>query len=749
MRPYAKVAGQVYACIPDDSGGWFIGGDFSAVGGEPRANVARIRRDGQVDRWRADTDGRVAALLLDKGTLYIGGLFTQVGGRPRHYLAAVTAARGAVRDWKLDVSGIGSDYSAVNALLIQDGTMYIGGDFAVVGGQNRQNLAALDLASGCVLDFAPEPDDRIYALAVKESTLYVGGEFYAIGGQERPYLAALNAGTGEVQSWDARMGSARYDYDVLPYVCALVPVGSRLYVAGHFTRAGGQVRGGIAALDLASGDATDWNPRPVSEAALSSAPFVYVVTVRDSLAYIGGRFTDLGTKSRFNLGAVSLTTGLATDFDPRVSADVHAVALCEGVAYAGGEFTTLWDWQIRNGLAAIDLDSGELLPWNPDLGGGYVMALAADRHAVYIGGRFSRINGEQRSGIAALDPVSGILTSWNPGCNGSVNVLATSGGIIYVGGYFTSVAGLPRRFIAALDSGSGTPTAWDPGADYIVQTIVPSGSSVYVGGGFDMIGGQPRRGIAELDAASGLATPWNPQTDATIKTIAVARDVVYVGGMFWQIGGAARTALAALDRLTGLATDWNPDPGESPFFPGAEMVSSLILSDGVVYVAGDFGRIGGAERYFVAALDTATAKAMPWNPGAFGGIVTSLVEYDNTIYMGGALTRLGRSPVGFLGGCTAVSPQLLPTPSLALGQCFPNPAVSSTTIPFVLSAAASIALSVYDLQGRLVATPLRDEQRPAGLQHVSLNVGDLPVGCYLYRLEVGGESATRKMLVLK
>src|SRR5262245_61524311 len=45
---YPKVAGVVRAVVPDGAGGWFVGGAFSAVGGVPRANLARILADHSV-----------------------------------------------------------------------------------------------------------------------------------------------------------------------------------------------------------------------------------------------------------------------------------------------------------------------------------------------------------------------------------------------------------------------------------------------------------------------------------------------------------------------------------------------------------------------------------------------------------------------------------------------------------------------------------------------------------------------------
>ncbi len=46
LRPNSpRVAGIVLTCIPDGHRGWYIGGDFSGVGGLPRKNLAHIFGD--------------------------------------------------------------------------------------------------------------------------------------------------------------------------------------------------------------------------------------------------------------------------------------------------------------------------------------------------------------------------------------------------------------------------------------------------------------------------------------------------------------------------------------------------------------------------------------------------------------------------------------------------------------------------------------------------------------------------------
>jgi len=47
VRPFPKVAGVVFATAADGSGGWYIGGSFTAVGGLPRSHLAHILADGR------------------------------------------------------------------------------------------------------------------------------------------------------------------------------------------------------------------------------------------------------------------------------------------------------------------------------------------------------------------------------------------------------------------------------------------------------------------------------------------------------------------------------------------------------------------------------------------------------------------------------------------------------------------------------------------------------------------------------
>ncbi|MGM0813520.1 MAG: hypothetical protein ACQEUC_11955, partial [Pseudomonadota bacterium] len=58
-RAFPLVNGNVLATAADASGGFYIGGDFTEVGGKPRNGLAQIRANGTLTDWNPDAGGTV------------------------------------------------------------------------------------------------------------------------------------------------------------------------------------------------------------------------------------------------------------------------------------------------------------------------------------------------------------------------------------------------------------------------------------------------------------------------------------------------------------------------------------------------------------------------------------------------------------------------------------------------------------------------------------------------------------------
>lgn len=83
-----------------------------------------------------------------------------------------------------------------------------------------------------------------------------------------------------------------------------------------------------------------------------------------------------------------------------------------------------------------------------------------------------------------------------------------------------------------------------------------------------------------------------------------------------------------------------------------------------------------------------------------------------------------------------------------LRQNYPNPFNPSTRIRFGIETAGATKLTVWDINGRLVAT-LIDQPLLAGSHSILFHAGNLPNGVYFNRLESGGKVSIRKMVLVK
>lgn len=612
--PFPIVNGDVAAIVADGSGGWYIGGTFTSVGGVPRNNIAHILNTGALDMmWNPNANAGVQALALSGATVYAGGVFNNIGGQPRNLIAALDAVTGNATAWNPNADNF------VRAIVVNGATVYVSGGFMNVGGQPRSRIAALDAATGNATAWNPNANSEVHVLAINGTTIYAAGLFTNIGGQPRNRIVALDAATGLATAWDPNADQP---------VRALAVSGTTVYAAGVFTNIGGQSRNRIAALDAATGLATTWNP--------IADNFVNSLAVSGTTVYAGGVFANIGGQLRNRIAALDAVTGNATAWNPHANGNVPVLAVNGTTICAGGSFTScgIPGRVLRNRIAAIDEATGIPTAWNPGANN-IVYALVVNGATVYAGGDFAIIGGQSRNRIAALDAGTGLATSWNPNANNSVFTIAVSGSTIYAGGTFTNIGGQLRNRLAALDAGTGNATTWNPSPNSQINKVVVNAGTVYVGGaGLTMVGGQFRNNLAAIDAVTGLATAWDPSIGGTsVSGIEINGSSVFIGGSYSNIGPDFRSGLGAADISTGAASVWNPNP--------INPAGALAIGGTTLYVGGQFTSIAGQARNRIAAFDVGTnAINMTWNPNA-NGTVSAIAAGPSWVYAGGNFTSMG------------------------------------------------------------------------------------------------------------
>ena len=634
------------AVVSDGSGGWFISGLFTHVGGVARTNLAHILADHSVDPgFNPSFDGGVNALALSGSTLYAGGLYASVNGQPRTNLAALSTTDGSVTAF--DPSADSAAGRGVGALaLSSDGSIvYVGGDFTVIGGQARSGIAALNAADGLATStFNPSISGGTAsadALVVADSILYLGGNFSTVGGLPRQAIAALSLGGANDGVVVPGFVPAPTFFGCAPCasIVGLAVSGSTVYAGGSFDTIGGQLRNNLAGLNAADGTATAFDPSPAQN--------ILSLAAAGSIVYAGGGFTSIGGQPRNYIAALNAADGSATAFNPNPNGTPNAIGVSGSAVYFGGQFSSLGG-VARNSLAAINAADGTPTSWDAHgegMNGNYALvnALAVSESAVFVGGTFATIGGQARTNAAAVTISDATATAWDPNPDGGVTAIALSGDVAYVGGFFQNIGGQPHLGIAALNMVDGTANAWDPNADFIpVNAIALSGSLVYFGGTFAHVGGEPRNGIAAVDAADASVTSWNPDLGVDLQgftgvyALAVSGTTIYAGGGFGSVQGVTRNNIAGINASDGTPTSFDPNASAAEF--SNAYVVALAVDGSTVYAGGYFNAIGGQPRALLAALNASDGSATSFNPNGSGGnaVYALAVETDGTLYVGGS-----------------------------------------------------------------------------------------------------------------
>jgi hypothetical protein len=310
----------------------------------------------------------------------------------------------------------------------------------------------------------------------------------------------------------------------------------------------------------------------------------------------------------------------------------------------------------RRHVAALDLTTGHLLDWNPEVDGVYVESIAVDGNHVYLGGRFTRIGGLPRSSLARVDATTGAVDNWAPSVasptgDSSVMAIAVSPSTVFIGGQFSTVDGQSAVNFAAVDRSSG---ALRPGYPRVsgssVSGIVLAGNRVVFGGHFLWVNGTARSGIAAVDATSGSLLSWQPFVDDRdyVSTMAVTETGIIVGGEF-SIGGAIRS-LARFRFDTGeYDPTWNPSPG------GA--VVQIAVDGDDVAVVGHFNTYGAIPASGLVGFNIQTWE--PVTTPAVRGVVQALAATESTLFVGGFFYRVDNQPTSHLAAVNVATGDLL------------------------------------------------------------------------------------------
>jgi hypothetical protein len=165
-----------------------------------------------------------------------------------------------------------------------------------------------------------------------------------------------------------------------------------------------------------------------------------------------------------------------------------------------------------------------------------------------------------------------------------------------------------------------------------VATILRVGDTVYVGGLFTQISTPPQRAgtqqfltrnnVAAFDAVTGDPTNWDPNAFGEVDSLTASLDgsVIYLGGDFTKVGGVQHTKLAAVNATTGAAVA-TFNAGANAIVRALGIIGDTLYFGGSFSVVSDFGLTGNpVPRGALAAVDAVSNQpsdghVVGWNPG--------------------------------------------------------------------------------------------------------------------------------------
>ena len=140
------------AVVADGTGGWFIGGNFTSVGGMTQAQPGTRRADGTLDpAWNPSTDGVVFAASSRRCTWVARS--TASAARRAHGIAALDAPTGMATSW----NPIGGGFVSRSRSSARPSTP--AGSISSIGGKARRRIAALDTRTGRATAWNPDVEE--------------------------------------------------------------------------------------------------------------------------------------------------------------------------------------------------------------------------------------------------------------------------------------------------------------------------------------------------------------------------------------------------------------------------------------------------------------------------------------------------------------------------------------------------------------------------------------------------------------
>ncbi|NEN25323.1 T9SS type A sorting domain-containing protein [Cryomorpha ignava] len=556
--------------ISDGNGGWYIGGSFSQINGQPALRIAHILNNNTLDPdFNLTLNNAVLALTLIGDDLYVGGYFTNANSIDVNRLIRVNKNTGAIdNSW---LPGILN--GTVETVFASGDLVHVGGSFNnIAGSGDQQYYAQFDINTALpVTSFSV--NSTVSDMVADGNNLYLSGSFNQAGS----YKSHLLSFDEDDIFPDQNFPDANSTIEVIE------PDGNGgYYVGGSFTQINGQAQSRLTHI-LSDGTVDN-------DFAVTINSTVHTIALIGATElYIGGSFTQVNGESVTRVARLNPTTGaLDNTWLPALNSTVNAIAVTGNTVHLGGSFSVVNGFSNTQYYAAIDKITAETI--QTESPNSTVNDFEIDGNNLFMAGSFSN-SGYNQPYMQLLAPDNDIPQYDFPTSNSTIHSAIPDGnGGWYIAGSFTNVGGVSAQRVAHILADNSVDPTFVFSANSTVNALHIDGNNLYIGGSFTTINSETANRIARINKTTGaLDNSWSANPNSTVNAVRTTSDKVLIGGSFSEVNGNNNVRyFAALNK-----TDGQPLQSLSP----NSTVNTIETDGNTAYVGGSFSSFGYETSY--------------------------------------------------------------------------------------------------------------------------------------------------------
>jgi hypothetical protein len=228
------------------------------------------------------------------------------------------------------------------------------------------------------------------------------------------------------------------------------------------------------------------------------------------------------------------------------------------------------------------------------------------------------------------------------------------------------------------------------------------------------------RGLAEMTGVTFSKTGVNSVQEPTVITCA------QMTGQAWSGLEAYESKLVKIKNVTITGTGTYTSQSSGYTITDSSGTATLYINKAVT---GIIGQTIPTALVNITGIVSQYKSAMPYSTG-YQLLPRQISDIEGTV------------------GVSSDNAKTSTVKGFALAQNYPNPFNPTTTINYSLDKAGMVTLKIYSILGTEVAS-LVNEFKSAGNYSVPFNASNLTSGVYIYKLQAGNQSITKKLTLMK